>query len=113
MPKSQTTVSKCINIFNKEKYTELWENFEKLKNAKRKFATTVDEWKNCTILRYVNVTARIFGIDSNTIECHVLGLTEIFKKANAETIKHLVEDKLAGFGIFLKNDVITSTTQQP
>ena len=36
-------------------------------------------------------------------------MTEIIKQANAETIKHLVEAKLADFGIFLKNDVIAST----
>ena len=42
MPKSPTTISKCINSFYKEKCTELRENFEKLKIAKRKFATAVD-----------------------------------------------------------------------
>ena len=31
MPKSPTTISKCINSFYKEKCTELRENFEKLK----------------------------------------------------------------------------------
>ena len=109
MPKSPTTISKCINSFYKEKSVELREKSEKLKTANRKFAITVDEWTDCTILRYVNVTAHVIGIDSNTIECYVLGLTEIIKQANAETIKHLVEAKLADFGIFLKNDVIAST----
>ena len=109
MPKSPTTISKCINSFYKEKCVELREKFEKLKTGNRKFAITVDEWTDCTILRYVNVTAHVIGIDSNTIECYVLGLTEIIKQANAETIKHLVEAKLADFGIFLKNDAIAST----
>ena len=109
MPKSPTTIPKCINSFYKEKCVELREKFEKLKTANHKFAITVDEWTDCTILRYVNVTAHVIGKDSNTIECYVLGLTEIIKQANAETIKHLVEAKLADFGIFLKNDVIAST----
>ena len=109
MPKSPTTISKCINSFYKEKCVELREKFEKLKTANHKFAITVDEWIDFSILRYVNVTAHVIGIDSNTIECYVLGLTETIKQANAETIKHLVEAKLADFGIFLKNDVIAST----
>ena len=62
----------------------------------------MDEWTDCTILCYVNATANVLGTDSNTIECYVLCLTEIVKQANAETIKHLVEAKLADFGIFLK-----------
>ena len=62
------------------------------------------QWPDCTILCYINITAHVLGIDSNTIECCVLGLTEIIKKANAETIKHLVEANLADLGIFLKND---------
>ena len=76
MPKSLTTISKCISSFYKEKCTELQENFEKLKNPKRKFAITVDKWTDCTTLHYANVTAHVLGIDSNTIECYVLGLTE-------------------------------------
>ena len=36
MPKSPTTISKCINSFYKEKCPELRENFEKLKNAKQR-----------------------------------------------------------------------------
>ena len=102
MPKSPTTISKCINNFYKEKCTELRKNFEKLKNAKRKFAITVDEWTDCTILHYINVTAHVLRIDSNTIECYVLGLTEIIKQANAETIKHLVEAYVGRLWDFLK-----------
>lgn len=109
MPKSPTTISKCINSFYKEKCIELRDKFEKLRIAHRKFAITVDEWTDCSIVRYVNVTAHVLAIDSNIIECYVLGLTEIIKQANAETIKHLVEAKLADFGISLKNDVIAST----
>ena len=92
MPKSSTTIYSVSTDFIKKNVL----NFGKiLKNKKMQSVNLQLQWTNGqTILHYVNVTAHVFGIDSNAIECYVLGLTEIIKQANTETIKHLVEAKL-------------------
>lgn len=109
MPKSPTTISNRINKFYETKRDQLREVFKKLKQANRKFSITVDEWTDCTFLRYLNVTAHVLGMNEITVECNVLGLIEILKQANAEEIQRLVDVKLTDFGLVLNKDVISST----
>ncbi|GLV44545.1 hypothetical protein CBL_12108 [Carabus blaptoides fortunei] len=70
MPKSRHTVMKNIYSFFEEKKDELKKYLSKLKQNKKKFSITEDEWSDISLNKYLNIT--IFGEKS-----HVLGLVSI------------------------------------
>lgn len=110
MPKSPTTVTKCILKFYEIKKKETVSIIKELKKKNLKFSVTVDEWTDNSMNRYLNVTLHAL-VDNlmKKFEVYVLGLVHIKGTCNAEQTKLYVENKLKEFEIDIKTDIISST----
>jgi len=64
MPLSPTTVTKNIIGYYEKKKIELQNTFQNLKKDNRSFSITVDEWTDCVISRYLNVTVHVLAMDN-------------------------------------------------
>ena len=70
-----------------------------------RFSVDIDEWTSCSNLRFMNVS-----LFTPTNEYWNLGLVQITGSATAEYLLELLGNKLLEFGIVLKKDVVSITS---
>ena len=110
MPKSPTSVTKCILNFYEIKKKETINIIDEFKKKNTKFSITVDEWTDNSTNRFLNVSLHVLSDNfMKKFEVYVLGLIHIDGTCNAEQTKLYIENKLQEFGINIKRDIISST----
>lgn len=102
MPKSSGTLAKLITEFYKSKKAETIDKIKVLMKDGAMFSISLDEWTDCQMRKYLNITLHT---DDEDI---VLGLMPVVGSCNAEKTSELVGLFLKDFDLTLEEDIIAS-----
>jgi galactitol-specific phosphotransferase system IIB component len=108
-PQSRTTISSYIYDFYIEKKNETRMKFQEYLKNNIRFSITVDEWTDCRLKRYLNVTVHVLDDDLKTCRLYVLGLIEITGVGSSDKLVSLVKQMLKEYDVDVERDVIAST----
>lgn len=102
MPKSCSTVTKLIEKFYESKKVEIKTKLKQILSDGGMFSISLDEWSDCQMRKYLNITLHAENEDI------VLGLLPVIGSCDAFKTRDLVKKFLNDFDLRLDDDIVAS-----
>nr|CAI5830284.1 unnamed protein product [Callosobruchus analis] len=109
LPTSSSTIKNIISLYCEKIFDNFAKEIKVLRQKGRCFSLTFDEWTSTANKRFLNIN--IHGIlDEQCGKIWNIGLVRAQGSMPAEICINLVESKLKRFGLSLKDDIVSVTT---
>lgn len=109
LPTSSTTIKDKVVMYCEKVFNSFSGEMKSLRQKGRCFSVTFDEWTSTANKRYININVHGCS-EQQRIKIWNIGLIRAKGSIPAETCVILVKEKLAKFGLSLKDDIVCITT---